>query len=106
MDIRRANLYMASAVKEASQLQTNINKFGFSNNGYIRAEYAAMRRNLLRLLRNVHSITQATTIEEIDQIQREILDNSEKNLMLFLQALLDTLIRETTVFQILLLLRS
>ena len=92
MDIRRANLYMASAVKEASQLQTNINKFGFSNNGYIRAEYAAMRRNLLRLLRNVHSITQATTIEEIDQIQREILENSEK-FDVVSSSSLDTLIR-------------
>ncbi len=105
MDIRRANLYMASAVKEASQLQTNINKFGFSNNGYIRAEYAAMRRNLLRLLRNVHSITQATTIEEIDQIQREILDNSEK-FDVVSSSSLDTLIQKPLYFQILLLLRS
>lgn len=78
MDIRRANLYIAQAVKEASQLQTNINKFGFSNNGYIRAEYSHMRRNLLRLLRQVYSVSQATTIEEIDNIMKEILANSEK----------------------------
>ena len=64
-----------------------------------------MRRNLLRLLRNVHSITQATTIEEIDQIQREILDNSEKFDVCFFK-LFGYLNSETTVFRILLLLRS
>ncbi len=72
MDIRRANIYMAAAVKEASQLQHNITQLAFSKNGYVRAEYGHIRRNLLRLLRNLNRINAATTEGEIDQILKEI----------------------------------
>ncbi len=96
MDIRRANVHMASAVKDASQLQTNINKLGFSNNGYVRAEYGHMRRNLLRLLRNVSKINEATSVKEIEKIQRKIQVEASR-FDAVSSSSLDTLIRSQSI---------
>lgn len=92
MDLRRANLALASALKEANLLQPNVSTLGFSKNGYVRAEYSALRRNLLRLLRNVRSISEASTETEIEEIHQEILSDSSK-FDIISSSSLDTLIR-------------
>ncbi|MCD8339885.1 MAG: Na/Pi symporter, partial [Burkholderiales bacterium] len=96
MNIRRANVHMASALKDASQLQVNINKLAFSNNGYVRAEYGHLRRNLLRLLRNVSRVNEATSIEEIETIQRNI-DMEASRFDAVSSSSLDTLIRSHSI---------
>ncbi|MCD8339886.1 MAG: hypothetical protein LUC43_06795, partial [Burkholderiales bacterium] len=96
MDIRRANIHMAAALKDASQLQTNIRKLGFSNNGYVRAEYGHLRRNLLRLLRNVIRINEATTVDQIDKIQGKIKKEATR-FDAVSRSSLDTLIRSHSI---------
>ena len=56
MDIRRANLLLAEAIKDAMQLQPNMLKYIESSNEYIRSEYNYIRQNLLKQLRYLHMI--------------------------------------------------
>ncbi|MCW1360837.1 Na/Pi symporter [Campylobacter jejuni] len=86
MDIRRANLFMATAVKDAKDLQENILKFAFSNNEIIKNEYSHLRRNLLRMLRLLKDMIESSDIDHLNQINSD-LELNVKNMMPFLRIL-------------------
>ncbi|MBO5658284.1 MAG: Na/Pi cotransporter family protein [Duodenibacillus sp.] len=96
MDIRRANLFLASAVKEAQLLNVNILKYGFSDNLYVREEYSHIRRNLLRLLRLNRRITQADSHETVEEIKEALRKNKNK-FDAIASSSLDSLIRERRI---------
>jgi phosphate:Na+ symporter len=96
MDIRRANLFLASAVKEAQLLNVNILKYGFSDNLYVREEYSHIRRNLLRLLRLNRRITQADSPETVEEIKEALRKNKNK-FDAIASSSLDSLIRERRI---------
>ncbi|WP_348518575.1 Na/Pi symporter [Campylobacter sp. CCS1377] len=78
MDIRRANLFMATAVKDAKDLQENILKFAFSNNEIIKNEYSHLRRNLLRMLRLLKDMIESSDIDHLNQINSDLELNVKK----------------------------
>ena len=56
MDIRRANLRLAEAIKDAKHLQSNMLRYINSSNEYIQGEYNYIRQNLIKQLRYLHLI--------------------------------------------------
>ncbi len=78
MDVRRANLFMAAALKDTQQLNTNIMKYGFSNDPNVKAEYSHIRRNVLRMLRLIKRLLQAQSDEEVRLIKEELDKNKLK----------------------------
>jgi len=75
MDIRRANLFMATAIKDTQILQVNILKYAFSTNEIIKNEYDTLRKNLLRTLR----LTQALIEAQDDELLKELLEELDYN---------------------------
>ena len=78
MDIRRANLFMAAALKDTQQLNTNVMKYAFANDPNVKSEYSHIRRNMLRMLRLVKRLLQAQTAEEVQMIKAELDKNKMK----------------------------
>jgi phosphate:Na+ symporter len=78
MDIRRANLFMAAALKDVEQVSVNMTKYGFSTNEYIKAEYSHIRRNLLRMLRLIQTMCNTVDHEEIARLKLELDKNKNK----------------------------
>ncbi|MBO7173912.1 MAG: Na/Pi cotransporter family protein [Burkholderiaceae bacterium] len=78
MDIRRANLFMAAALKDVEQVNVNMTKYGFSTNEYVKAEYSHIRRNLLRMLRLIQTMCNAKNDEEIARLKVELDKNKNK----------------------------
>ena len=78
MDIRRANLFMAAALKDVEQVSVNMTKYGFSTNEYIKAEYSHIRRNLLRMLRLIQTMCNTVDNEEIARLKLELDKNKNK----------------------------
>lgn len=78
MDIKRANLFMAAAVKSAIELQVNIEKYAFSSNKALSEEYAHLRRNILRMLRLSKNLLLSTDEDKRQEILQELEFNVKK----------------------------
>lgn len=96
MDIRRASLFMAAALKDVEQVNVNMTKYGFSTNEYIKAEYSHIRRNLLRTLRMIQTLCQTTDPVAIRQI-KEDLDKTKNKFDAISSNSLDSLIRNKLI---------
>ena len=69
---------MAAAVKKAQQLNTNVVRYGFSSNKGLHEQYAHIRRNMVRMIRLVEAMTQAKSLEEIDEVKRRLVYHKSK----------------------------
>ncbi|KAA6224901.1 Na/Pi cotransporter family protein [Campylobacter sp. LR291e] len=78
MDLRRANLFMATAIKSAQTLQINIIKYAFSTNEVIKNEYDGIRKNLLRTLRLAQALIEAQDNEGVKELIEELNYNVKK----------------------------
>ena len=78
MDLKRASLFMAAAVKGAKELQVNIKKYAFSNNQALSEEYSHLRRNLLRLLRLSKKLLQTEDKKSLKELRQELDFNIKK----------------------------
>ncbi|WP_096030133.1 Na/Pi cotransporter family protein [Campylobacter lanienae] len=69
MDIRRAALIMAEALKDMKNTQPNIYKYITSSNQYAKEEYDKLRIEILESLRIMYKIA---TIKEPDELENQI----------------------------------
>jgi phosphate:Na+ symporter len=58
--IKIANRHIVEAIKDARDLQHNVNQFIVSDNHYIRIEYNDLRKKVLKVLREIHLTTTDT----------------------------------------------
>ena len=77
-ELRRGCIIMAAAVKKAQQLNTNVVRYGFSSNKGLHEQYAHIRRNMVRMIRLVEAMTQAKSLEEIDEVKRRLVYHKSK----------------------------
>ena len=56
--IKVANRYIVEAIKDAHELQQNIDTFMHADNVHIRQEYDALRKKMLKVLRELYLMTQ------------------------------------------------
>lgn len=79
VDIRRANLFLATAVKDSKNLQVNILKYAFSTSSQnVRDEYDHLRRNMLRILRLVDELAHSKDEKRIEELHEELDVNFKK----------------------------
>lgn len=78
MELRRASIIMATAVKKSQQLNVNILRYGFSRDSSVVEEYAHIRRNLVRLIRFVHAMKKAQTAEDLEAVRASLAKHKNK----------------------------
>lgn len=91
--IRMANRYIVEAIKDAGQLQGNIDKYLLSDNAHMKKEYDALRKKMIRVLQEVHWLANAeepeTHLEAVERLRRKAKKNDA-----MVDGTLDRLIRE------------
>ena len=94
--IKVANRHIVEAIKDARDLQQNVNKFMLSENKYIRKEYDDLRKKMTKVLREVY----LTRIDSDSAIHLESLirlrEKAKKSDVL-IDGTLDKLIREELI---------
>jgi phosphate:Na+ symporter len=96
MDIRRANLRMAEAIKDAKHLQPNMLRYINASNPSIKEEYNYIRTTILKQLRLIHLILN-THEEEVLTLLFGKLDKESKAFDALSGRALDKLIREQRI---------
>ena len=96
MDIRRANLRMAEAIKDAKHLQTNMTRYLTSSNTYIAEEYNFIRVNLIKQVRLLDQALEAQNEEDLTLIFGKI-ERESKAFDTISGRALDGLIRENRI---------
>ncbi len=94
--IKLANRDIVEAIKDTKHLQKNLKKYLNSSNEYIKEEYENIRKNLTRLLRNIHLIAATKEEEEIVLLLSKIKLAAQKN-DIILNGGLDKLIRNDLI---------
>ncbi|MFT5167388.1 MAG: phosphate:Na+ symporter [Saprospiraceae bacterium] len=91
--IKVANRHIVEAIKDARDLQQNVNKFMMSDNKYIRNEYNDLRKKVTKVLREVHLTSidsdPATHLESLNRLLEKV-----KKSDVLVDGSLDKLIRE------------
>ncbi len=94
--IKLANRNIVEAVKDTQYLQKNLEKYLHSSNGYIKAEYENIRKNLIELLRNVDFIVHTQEQEKIVLSLAKVRLATKKN-DIILNGRLDKLVRNDLI---------
>ncbi len=94
--IKLANRDIVEAIKDTKHLQKNLKKYLRSSNSYIRKEYENIRKNLVRLLRDINTIATTQEEEKIVLLLSKIKLATKKN-DIILNGVLDNLIRNNLI---------
>ncbi len=94
--IKLANRDIVEAIKDTKHLQKNLTKYLNSSNTYIKEEYENIRKNLTKLLRNIHKISMTQEEDEILLLLSKAKIAMKKN-DIILNGVLDNLIRKNLI---------
>lgn len=95
MEIRRACIIMAAAIKKAQQLNVNILRYSSSSNDAIKGEYNHIRRNMIRLIRLLKRLETASYVDQVNIL--ECLTSHKNKFDAISSSALDTLIRNREI---------
>lgn len=91
--IKIANRYIVEAIKDARDLEANVNKFMLSDNVYIQKEYDDLRKKLTRILREIYlTRTDENPARHLKTLDR--LGEKAKKSDILIDGTLDKLIRK------------
>lgn len=94
--IKLANRDIVEAIKDTKHLQKNLKKYLVSDNLYIKEQYENIRKNLIKLLRNINTIANTQEEEKIVLLLSKIKLASKKN-DITVNGVLDNLIRNNLI---------
>ncbi len=94
--IKIANRYIVEAIKDARDLQNNIDHFMLSKNEYIRKEYDNLRKKITKVLREIH-LTRTSDEPQKHLASLEKLKEKTKQSDVLIDGTLDELIRKELI---------
>ena len=95
-NIKVANRYIVEAIKDAQELQGNLDKFMLSDNEYIKKEYNKLRKKVTKVLQEVYSTrTDKKPKDHIDTLEK--LEEKAKKSDILIDGTLDKLIRKELI---------